>query len=68
MSATNMGETTTVGFRCTEEAKDDLQRKLVELQHEGKIPLDAKKSDVLRALAEMWVEDEIEVDVDRIDT
>jgi len=38
-----MADTTTVGFRCDKQTKDDLQRRLVELQSEDEIPLNAKK-------------------------
>jgi len=65
-SSKRMGDTTTVGFRCDKQTKDDLQRRLVELQSEDKIPLNAKKSDVLRALAKMWIEGEIEIDSEKL--
>jgi hypothetical protein len=66
MKMSAKGRDKTVAFRTDKETKEKLQRRLVELQAEDKMPLDASKSDIVRALAEMWVDGEVEVDPDRV--
>jgi len=62
----NDRNTTTVGFRCSIETKERLEKEIIRRQYEEDWSTDIKKSDVLRALAEKWLDGEVDVS-DRLD-